>query len=275
MAERHDVVCDGYASCDLVIAPSRFLRQKLLDTGRFDPQKLVYSDYGTLADHVRPLQRARTPDTAVRIGYVGSLLWYKGVDLLVRAMQRLAGTGAELHIHGEFRPAADAYHAQLADLAAACGDAVVFHGRFDNRELARVYESFDVLVVPSIWFENSPITIHESFLFRTPVLTSDIGGMAELVRDGVDGLHFGAGDVDDLAAKLARLAAEPDLLARLTHFPHVKSMEEDAREMEVRYRAVACVVRERDSVTADRAAAREPTHAPASRAPSSLPGTVP
>ncbi|CAN5609593.1 hypothetical protein BH23GEM9_BH23GEM9_23380 [soil metagenome] len=247
IAARHDVVCDGYAACDLAIAPSRFLRQKLLDTGRFDPQKVLYSDYGTLADNIRPIQRGRAEGAPLRIGYVGSLLWYKGVDLIIRAMQQLADIGAVLHIYGDFRPESDPYHATLADLARACGEAVVFHGRFDNRDLARVYESFDVLVVPSTWFENSPITIHESFLFRTPVLTSDIGGMAELVRDGADGLHFNAGDADDLAAKLARLATEPDLLPALTQFRHVRSMEEDAREMEVRYRGLAAIIRESGS----------------------------
>jgi glycosyltransferase involved in cell wall biosynthesis len=244
IAARHAFVTGGYAACDLAIAPSRFLRDRLLETGRFEPHRVIYSDYGTVTDHIRPIPRRLSAIDGIRFGYVGSLLWYKGVDVLIRAMSRLAGLNAVLHIHGDFRPDSDPYHATLAELAGACGGSVIFHGRFDNRELTRVYETFDALVVPSTWFENSPITIHESFLFRTPVITSDIGGMAELVRDGADGLHFRAGDAGDLAAKLARLATEPDLLPGLTQFRHVRSMEEDASEMEVRYRGLACIIRE-------------------------------
>jgi glycosyltransferase involved in cell wall biosynthesis len=244
IASRHEFVTDGYAACDLAIAPSRFLRERLLETGRFKAHHVIYSDYGTLTDHVHAIPRRTSAAEGIRFGFVGSLLWYKGVDVLITAMSRLADVNAVLHIHGDYRPESDPYHATLAQLAEACAGNVIFHGRFDNRELARVYQTFDALVVPSTWFENSPITIHESFLFRTPVIASDIGGMAELVRDGADGLHFRAGDADDLASKLRQLATDTDLLGRLTEFRHVASMAEDARSMEARYRALACVVRE-------------------------------
>jgi glycosyltransferase involved in cell wall biosynthesis len=249
MGDRLDFTCGAYASCDLALAPSRFLRQKLLDTGKFDPHKVVYSDYGTLADDTSAIggraEQPVEPDSKVRFGYVGSLLWYKGVHVLLRAMQQLANRNVVLHVYGDFNPEKEPYHAELAELARACAGKVVFHGHFDNRTIARVYEQFDVLVVPSIWFENSPITIHESFLFETPVVTSNIGGMAELVRDGMDGLHFEVGDAHDLALKLARFCDQPGLRSRLSNFRHVKTMAEDAREMEVRYRALACIVRER------------------------------
>lgn len=250
IAARHEFATGGYAACDLAIAPSRFLRGKLLDTGRFDAHRVLYSDYGTLTDNVRPLARAPDPQGRVRFGFVGSLIWYKGVDVLVRAMGQLAGTKAVLHVFGDFRPEADAHHSELARLARETGGAVEFHGRFDNARIAEVYEGIDVLVVPSVWFENSPITIHESFLFRTPLVVSDIGGMAELVRDGVDGLHFRVGDARDLARVLRRFVDEPDLVARLSRqWPRIKTMAEDAREMEVRYRALACVERSRGART--------------------------
>jgi glycosyltransferase involved in cell wall biosynthesis len=244
MSERLDFTCGGYSACDLVIAPSRFLREKLLGTERFDPHRVLYSDYGTLMDNIRPIERKPDPEGRVRIGYVGSLLWYKGVDVLVRAMTELAGKKITLHVYGEFKPDQDEYHAKLAQLADAAPGMVVFHGRFDNNRIADVYEQIDALVVPSTWFENSPITIHESFLFRTPVITSDIGGMAELVRDEVDGLHFAVGDAKDLARQLGRLVDDSGLLGRLATPRPVKTMEEDAREMEVRYRGLRCRVRE-------------------------------
>lgn len=245
VAERLEIACGGYATCDFAISPSRFLREKLLATGHFEPHHVLYSDYGTLTDKVRPLARKREANAPLRLGFVGSLLWYKGVDVLVRAMEQLGSRNVVLHVFGDFKPQSEEYHTKLAELAKACGERVQFHGRFDNGKVADVYEQFDALVVPSTWFENSPITIHEAFLFRTPVITSDIGGMAELVADGRNGLHFRAGDAASLAGAIARLCDEPGLLERLDQFPHVKTMAEDAREMEARYRALGCIVRER------------------------------
>jgi glycosyltransferase involved in cell wall biosynthesis len=246
MSERHEFVVGGYAACDLVIGPSRFLRQKLIDTGKFDAHRVLYSDYGTLTDNVRAIHKRPDDKGRVRFGYVGSLVWYKGVDVLVRAMGRLVGVSAVLHVWGDFKPDQDPHHAELQRLARDSGAQVEFHGRFDNNDIASVYEQLDVLVVPSVWFENSPITIHESYLFETPLVVSDIGGMAELVRDGVDGLHFKVGDDADLARVLSRFVDEKDLLARLSkNWPRIKTMAEDAAEMEVRYRQLACIVREK------------------------------
>ncbi len=245
VAERHDVVAGGYASCDLVIAPSRFLRERLLESGKFERHRTLYSDYGTLTDHLRPLRREPRDGRALRIGFVGSLVWYKGLDVALKALARLYGRPVELHVFGDFRPAQDPHHAELARLALDCGEMVQFHGAFENREIAAVHERIDALLVPSVWFENSPITIHEAFLLGTPVIASDIGGMAELVRDGVDGLHFRVGDAESLARAIARLLDEPGLLARLSRGRAVKTMAEDAREMEARYRALCCIVRER------------------------------
>ena len=234
---RQPYVLGAYAAADLRLVPSRFLRRKLVEAG-LDAHATVYSDNGMRTDRVHALAKRPDPEGRVRFGFVGTLAWYKGADVLLRAMRRLAGRAAVLNVHGDFRPEADLHHAELARLA---GPNVRFHGRFDNARLAEVYAGIDVLVVPSVWYENSPITIHEAHLLRTPVVASGIGGMAEYVRDGVDGLHFAVGDDADLAAKLARFLDEPDLASALSRdFPRVKSIEQDAAATEFRYRALVC-----------------------------------
>jgi glycosyltransferase involved in cell wall biosynthesis len=243
---REEVVPAAFAAADLVISPSRFLRDKLLASGRFDPHRFLYSDNGMRTDHVIALEKRPAQAGCVRFGFVGSLVWYKGGEVLVRAMQRLAGRNAVLYVWGAFEPEKDPHHRRLVELATAGN--VEFRGRFDNSRLAEVYADLDVLVVPSIWYENAPVTIREAFMTRTPVVTSGIGGMAESVRDGVDGLHFAVGDDADLARKLARFLDEPHLLAALSRsFPPVKSIADDARDMEFRYRGLAQVVRERSN----------------------------
>ncbi|MFO1010657.1 MAG: glycosyltransferase [Planctomycetota bacterium] len=233
---RHAFVTEAYQSADLRVSPSRFLRRKLIDAGGFDPHGIVFSDNGMRTDHVKALAKRPDPEGRVRFGFVGSLVWYKGGEVLLEAMQRLAGARCVLNVYGAFEPERDPHHARLASLA---GPNVRFHGRFDNAKLSEVYSEIDVLVVPSTWFENSPITIHEAYLTKTPVVASDIGGMKEFVRDGVDGLWFKTGDADDLAAKLRRFVDEPGLLAALARdWMQVKTIHEDALATEFRYRGL-------------------------------------
>ncbi len=73
----------------------------------------------------------------------------------------------------------------------------------------------DALVVPSVWYENAPLVISEAFAAGLPVVASRLGGMAEAVRDGIDGLLFAPSDPGDLARVLRALATEPGLLDRL------------------------------------------------------------
>ncbi len=243
MMERHEIVPRAFAAADLRVSPSRFLRRKFVDTAGFDAHTLVYSANGMRTDHVRVTSKRPDPAGRVRFGFVGSLVWYKGGATLVEAMRRLADSDCVLNVFGGFDPEHDAHHAELRELA---GPNVVFRGRFDNARLADVYAEIDVLVVPSIWFENAPITIQEAHLLRTPVVASDIGGMAEFVRDGVDGLHFRAGDADDLAQKLARFVADRGLAAALVRdLPRIKTIAEDAAATEFRYRQLACIARAR------------------------------
>ena len=242
MRDRHGIVTAAYAAADLRISPSRFLRAKLVESGAFDPHTFLFSDNGMRTDHVEALEKRPDPEGRVRFGFVGSLVWYKGGEVMIRAMGKLAGAPAVLRVYGDFRPEQDAHHRELAELA---GDNVQFMGRFDNARLSEVYAEIDVLVVPSIWFENSPITIHEAYLTETPVLASNIGGMAEYVRDGVDGLLYEVGDERDLARVMRRFVDEPDLLESLSRdWMPIKTIADNAREAEYRYRSLCTRVRE-------------------------------
>lgn len=233
---RRPYVTGAYKAADLRISPSRFLRKVLIDKAGMPAHTTLFSDNGLRVGEARALAKRPAADGKLRLGFVGSLVWYKGGEVMVRAMQELDPARFELHIHGDFKPDSDPHHAELRRLAPAH---VHFHGRFDNARIAEVYSGIDVLIVPSTWWENSPLTIHEAHIFETPVVASNIGGMAEFVSDGVDGLHFQVGDPADLARVLRRFADEPGLLASLARdFPAIKSIEDDAAAMEFRYRGL-------------------------------------
>lgn len=223
-------------SVDLVIAPSRFLRElHLRQVPELDEHRIVRSDYGIRSDALRRRPRSAGTRRRFRFGFVGSLVPYKGIAIVIEAMNRLGDPRAELHVFGPFDPLTDPFHAEIQ--ASALRGNVVFRGPFENGNVGEVLAELDALVVPSTWFENAPLTIREAHAAGVPVVTSRLGGMAESVREGLDGWTFEAGDPSDLAATLARVAEELPR-ARL-EFPDRKTIEENAREMEFRYRALA------------------------------------
>ena len=116
---------------------------------------------------------------------------------------------------------------------------VRFAGAFDRDRVADVYAQFDVLVVPSLWLENSPLVIHEAFMAGVPVVGARIGGIPGLVEDGVNGLLYEAASPDDLARVLRRLIEHPALVRELSgRVPAVKSIGQDAEEWEAIYAAL-------------------------------------
>src|SRR5439155_3810422 len=119
---------------------------------------------------------------------------------------------------------------------AAAGVPVTFHGGFDRANVAEVYDALDVLVVPSLWPENSPLVIHEAFMHGVTVVGSRTGGIPGLVVDGVNGLLADAFSSESLRRALQRLISDPGLRARLAaDAPPVKTIAEDAAEWDARY----------------------------------------
>jgi glycosyltransferase involved in cell wall biosynthesis len=101
-----------------------------------------------------------------------------------------------------------------------------------------VLQQFDVLVVPSIWFENAPLTLSEAAISGTPVLVSDRGGMLEFVRSSNFGWTFKLGDPKDLADQMLRLADDPSLVRNAGTPPRIKGLDANARELAAMYRAL-------------------------------------
>ncbi|HVS10640.1 MAG TPA: glycosyltransferase [Planctomycetota bacterium] len=196
----------------LFLAPSRFLRERFLERG-FDPARIRHVPYGVELERFRAHPRARSE--RLRVAYIGALAPHKAPHLALEAWARIP---AELRARGElhlFGPARhhDDYRDALAKRAAELG--ATLHGPLSRNEVPSELARTDLLVVPSTWYENAPLVILEALAARTPLLVSDLGGMAELVEPGRSGWRFPPGDVGALAERLAALLHDPSPLEAL------------------------------------------------------------
>jgi glycosyltransferase involved in cell wall biosynthesis len=155
----------------------------------------------------------RSPRTAqrrpVRYLYLGQLAGHKGIDTLIGAIGRASGADFTVDIAGR----GDG-EAGLKALARSDGR-VRFHGFVEGDRKDQLLSSADVLIFPSIWVENAPMSIAEAFCHGLPVIGSRIGAIPEFVNHGTNGLLFEVGNAVSLAACMTRLCDRPDELHRV------------------------------------------------------------
>ncbi len=232
LERRQQLARSAMDNVDLFIAPSPFLRSEFIRFFDIPEKKIIFSDYGFDTNSFS--KKRRSKHSKIRFAFIGTLSDHKGVHVLVEAFNRIDQNKAELHIYGD----ATWFPHYFSSLEKAADPSLVsFKGPVPNNAVAELLTSIDVLVVPSVWFENSPLTIHEAFMAGVPVITSNLGGMADLVTDGVNGLLFSAGDSQDLAGKIKKLIESDSLLDTLRQgIPAVKTIDENSREIEFLYR---------------------------------------
>ena len=217
---------------DVIISHSQFVRDIFFMTGIVN--KIVYLPNGHKLDWLSEYQ-GKTHSPNIRFGYIGQISEHKGVHVLINAYKNAnLYDKSELVIWGDLSRD-PSYINQLSDDIDDCNQ-IILRGPFSRDQLPEVFSDIDVLVVPSLWYENAPLVIREAFATKTPVITTNLGGMAEAVKHDVNGLLFERGNIDDLANQLQRITDEPGLIERLREgVPPVKRIEEEVTELELIY----------------------------------------
>lgn len=231
MSDRKQVLRQTFDAVDVVVSPSKVVKQFFeLNGWRKDIQIQYYGhDLSWLKDGVKKLRGDR-----LRFGFLGQIHSNKGVHVLVAAFRQLLETDdAELVIYGHLPETT--YGRNLRTMIDSTSR-IRLGGYLARSDLARAFSELDYLVVPSLWYENSPLVIQEAFAAKTPVIASRLGGMTEFVQDGENGLLFEAGNIADLVAVLQRAVREPQLLELLTaNIPTVRTIENELDSIEQLY----------------------------------------
>jgi glycosyltransferase involved in cell wall biosynthesis len=214
----HELLGVYKENVDFFIAPSRFMRRKMIEFG-FNPLRVaVVPNFADVGEHV-PGDRV-----GEYVLYFGRLVREKGVATLIDAMKRLprvrlviAGDGPQLE---ELRRQSDACQAVNVE----------FVGFRTGQSLRDLIAGARCCVVPSEWFENSPMTVYEAYATGKPVIACDIGGLPELVEHRVTGLLVPPKSPDELAAAIRTLMDEAGLAHELGRNARRRVVEEYSLE---------------------------------------------
>ena len=204
---------------DTFTTPSKFMISHFLKWG-IEAEKIIQvtngqRDYsvGTCTSSVREKRN--------RFGFFGQMVDAKGVHIILRAVRQLRSEGFTdfvIELNGDnLRYATEPVRNEIEQFLNEEESKPVFtrnglsNGPYQVDQLGSRMAHVDWCIVPSIWWEIFGLVISEALMFKRPLIVSNVGGPAERIRDGVDGLHFEIGDPNALAQTLRRACTENGL----------------------------------------------------------------
>jgi glycosyltransferase involved in cell wall biosynthesis len=203
---------------DAFIAPTRYVRDRYIAWG-VDPCRIYRipnaSAVGEPTD--APAAENLSAGRRNRFAFFGAIAPHKGVLTLLDAAARLSATKTDVTValQGGLGHADDAWRRRFFEALDRAWPVASYAGPYPRDEVVGLMRQADWIVVPSLWWEAAPLVVAEAFHAGRPVICSGAGALAEMVRDGIDGLHTPPGDAGALATMLARVSADPRLWERM------------------------------------------------------------
>jgi glycosyltransferase involved in cell wall biosynthesis len=198
---------------DIFVAPSLTAREKFVSWG-IEPARIAMVKGGVPTPAATGDESTRQRPS--RFGFFGTIAPHKGVLVALDAVARLPDVSdATLSLHGQEAFQAPEFRERFAHALRRTRGRAVHEGPYARADLDRLVAAVDWVIVPSTWWENAPLVILEALARGRPVIAADVGGMAELVRHGHNGLLFRRGNSSDLAQVMIRATEEPDLWTSL------------------------------------------------------------
>lgn len=234
-AVRQQHVEAAFEHVSAFVSPSHFLAEKMVEQC-VPHDRITVIENGVLSAPVP--EQPRQPHRTWKFGYFGQINPFKGLGVLLDACAILAqdparAASVRIAVHGHFVGQSSAFIDRF-NAAVEAYPFLTYLGPYNNGGVAQLMAACDYVVMPSTWWENSPVVIQEAFAARRPVICTGIGGMAEKVIPGQTGLHFARNDPADLADRIIQ-ASDENLY---THLQAALPTPLTAIEVAERYAAV-------------------------------------
>jgi len=234
ISKRFNESVEFLENVNIVVSPTKFLAKIIREIYGIDVKVIRHGiNYTT----VKPNARYKRKGDIVAFGYIGTVLPHKGVHIIIEALKLIKNKNIRVKIYGHYFHEREYYKNLVKN--AQQDERIELLGKYKDEELPRIMNEIDCTIVPSIWWENSPLTVLTSLAYKVPVITINIGGAAELVKDGVNGFNFEIGNPKSLAEVMKNIAEDPEILNdikdKINRPPRI---EEEAFEYEKIYKSL-------------------------------------
>ncbi len=224
ISQRHLYTREQMNRIDRVLVPTR-LMGKILTKHGLTKKKIHYAPYGMNLENLQPSNKLDAGNTL-------------GVHVLIQAITSMGPSiQVELKIYGD----QDQYPEYVKKIKQLAGSDARIHfcGTFPNQQIAGIFSGLDVLVVPSLWYENTPLVIYTAQALGCPVIASDLEGMTEAIHREDNGLIFQPGNVTELSQAILKLYKNRNLLQEMSNRARKPtSKQEYALQIESIYREI-------------------------------------
>jgi glycosyltransferase involved in cell wall biosynthesis/SAM-dependent methyltransferase len=235
ISKRFKDVWELFQLVDKVVCATQFLKGMYESQGYCHDISIIR--FGTDYNTIIPNSRIYHETSEITFGYLSYLAFHKGAHVLVEAYIKADAPNISLLMYGD-TSADKKYFNQLKTIAKNTGK-IGFPGKYSYEDLTNIINNLDVIVLPSIWWENSPLVLLRSLAQDVPVITSNLGGMTEIIKDGMNGFSFEIGNPEDLAKIIKKISDNPSILntlkQQITHPPRI---EEESFEYDCLYQSL-------------------------------------
>jgi len=176
----------------------------------------------------------------LRFGFIGRFNYVKGAHIIIKAIKRLPkDLTVELKLYGRTNTAEEKRYLEYLKRLAKDDKRIVFLGEVEEKNRKEVFDSFDILLVPSLWFETGPYVVLEAFSAKKPVIGSRLGGIKDLVTDKVNGLLVEPVDISAWERTIKWAAENPSVIKDwVQNIPYVRTTKEVLEDMLKIYNAL-------------------------------------
>ncbi len=196
-------------AADRILPATRFLAETLLRHGA-EESRIHVVPYGVDIGHLpdkTPVPATFSPETPLQLGFIGRFHPLKGPDCLLDSLRLLQDEDrrrVSLSLYGQLDEG-DPYHASLRQKSVGLEQVLHWRGTFPHDNIGTVLRGLHLLVVPSIWYESTPLVLCSALAAGIPVAVSNLGGMTEILETGVNGFSFAPGNPSELAQLISEV----------------------------------------------------------------------
>lgn len=211
-AERLAIFTQANISAKRILVPSEYVRKQFTSNG------IPFERVDVLPLGIEQMANVQTPQARsdlLTFAAIGPLQPIKGMDIAVKAFRKVPGNNIRLKIYGRTDLFPRNHPRRVIELAQA-DPRVSIMGPFNPADRTSVYNSFDILIVPSRAPETFSFVTREALQLGKPVIAADIGALPEIIQNGVNGFLFPPGEIQPLAKILTAISAEPDLISHMS-----------------------------------------------------------